>query len=44
LYFPVLLQGLIAMALAAGLLTASYLLGKKVKNRVKEWTPRSPAA
>jgi NADH-quinone oxidoreductase subunit A len=36
LYFPVLLQGLIAMALAAGLLTASYLLGKKVKNRVKD--------
>jgi len=32
----VLLQGLIAMALAAGLLTASYLLGKKVKNRVKD--------
>ena len=31
-----LLQGLIAMALAAGLLTASYLLGKKVKNRVKD--------
>jgi len=30
------LQALIAMALAAGLLTASYLLGKKVKNRVKD--------
>ena len=31
-----LLQGLIAMALAAGLLTVSYLLGKRVKNRVKD--------
>ena len=31
LYFPVLFQALIAMALAAGLLTASYLLGKKVR-------------
>ena len=36
LYFPVLLQALIAMGLAAGLLTASYLLGKKVRNRVKD--------
>ena len=36
LYFPVLLQALIAMALAAGLLTASYLLGKRVRNRVKD--------
>ena len=36
LYFPVLLQALIAMALAAGLLTVSYLLGKKVRNRVKD--------
>jgi NADH-quinone oxidoreductase subunit A len=35
-YFPVLLQALIAMALAAGLLTVSYLLGKRVKNRVKD--------
>ncbi len=35
-YFPVLLQGLIAMALAAGLLTVSYLLGQKVRNRVKD--------
>ena len=33
LYFPVLLQAVIAMGLAAGLLTASYLLGKKVRNR-----------
>src|ERR1700749_4725278 len=36
LYFPVLLQALIAMALAAGLITVSYLLGKKVRNRVKD--------
>src|ERR1043166_1513400 len=36
LYFPVLLQALIAMALAAGLLTVSYVLGKKVRNVVKD--------
>src|SRR5919206_1254076 len=36
LYFPVLLQAAIAMALAAGLLSVSYLLGKKVRNRVKD--------
>src|SRR5438477_7748994 len=36
LYFPVLLQALIAMALAAGLLTVSYLLGKRVKNKIKD--------
>ena len=36
LYFPVLLQALIAMGLAAGLLTASFLLGKRVRNRVKD--------
>jgi len=36
LYFPVLLQALIAMALAAGLLTVSYLLGQRVRNRVKD--------
>ena len=36
LYFPVLLQALIAMALAAGLLTVSRLLGKRVRNRVKD--------
>lgn len=35
-YFPVLVQALLAMALAAGLLTASYILGKKVRNRVKD--------
>ncbi len=36
LYFPVLLQALIAMALAAGLLTVSYIFGKRVRNRVKD--------
>jgi NADH-quinone oxidoreductase subunit A len=36
LYFPILLQAVIAMGLAAGLLTVSYLLGKKVRNRVKD--------
>jgi NADH-quinone oxidoreductase subunit A len=35
-YFPVLVQALLAMALAGGLLTVSYLLGKKVRNRVKD--------
>jgi NADH-quinone oxidoreductase subunit A len=35
LYFPVLVQALIAMAVAAGMLGASYLLGKRVRNRVK---------
>jgi|SRR5579872_5345006 len=35
-YFPVLVQALVAMALAAGLLSVSYLLGKKVRNKVKD--------
>src|SRR6201997_5321317 len=35
-YFPVLVQALLAMALAAGLLGVSFLLGKKVRNRVKD--------
>jgi NADH-quinone oxidoreductase subunit A len=35
-YFPVLVQALIAMGLAAGLLTASFLLGKRVRNKVKD--------
>jgi NADH-quinone oxidoreductase subunit A len=35
-YFPVLLQALVAMLLAAGLITVSYLLGKRVKDRVKD--------
>jgi NADH-quinone oxidoreductase subunit A len=35
-YFPVLLQAIIAMGLAAGLLTVSFLLGKHVRNRIKD--------
>jgi len=36
LYFPVLVQALVAMALAAGLLTVSFVLGKRVRNKVKD--------
>ena len=36
LYLPVLMQALVAMALAAGLLTASYVLGKRVRNKFKD--------
>ena len=36
LYFPVLVQAIVAMGLAAGLLSVSYLLGKRVRNRVKD--------
>ncbi len=35
-YFPVLVQALLAMAVAAGLIAVSYLLGKRVRNRVKD--------
>ncbi|HUB78010.1 MAG TPA: NADH-quinone oxidoreductase subunit A [Bryobacteraceae bacterium] len=35
-YFPVLLQALVAMVLAAGLITVSFLLGKRVRNRIKD--------
>src|SRR5271165_3967146 len=35
-YFPVLVQALLAMGLAAGLLSASFLLGKRVRNIVKD--------
>ena len=35
-YFPVLLQALVAMLLAAGLITVSRLLGKRLRNRVKD--------
>jgi NADH-quinone oxidoreductase subunit A len=35
-YFPVLLQGVIAITIAAALIFISFLLGKKVKNRVKD--------
>jgi len=30
------MQALVAMALAAGLLTASYALGKRVRNKIKD--------
>lgn len=36
LYFPVVVQAILAMALAAGLLSVSFLLGKKVRNRFKD--------
>jgi NADH-quinone oxidoreductase subunit A len=36
LYFPVLLQVVIAMAIAALMLGLSFALGKKVRNRVKD--------
>ncbi len=35
-YFPLLLQFFIAMAVAGGMLGASYLLGKRVRSRVKD--------
>ena len=35
-YFPVLLQAVIAMAVAALMLGLSYVLGKKVRDRVKD--------
>ena len=35
-YFPVLVQVLIALAVAAGMIGASALLGKRVRNRVKD--------
>jgi NADH-quinone oxidoreductase subunit A len=35
-YWPVLLQGLIALAVALGMIGISYILGKKVRNRVKD--------
>ena len=35
-YFPVLVQVAIALALASGLIGASFLLGKRVKDKVKD--------
>jgi len=35
-YFPIFLQFLIAMAVAGGMLAGSWLLGKRVRNRVKD--------
>jgi len=36
LYFPVLVQVVIAAAVAAGLVGGSFLIGKKIRNRVKD--------
>src|ERR687887_235115 len=35
-WFPVLLQAVLAMVIAAALVTISYMIGRKVKNRVKD--------
>jgi NADH-quinone oxidoreductase subunit A len=35
-YFPVLLQAIVAMVLAGALITISYVFGKRVRNRVKD--------
>jgi NADH-quinone oxidoreductase subunit A len=35
-YFPVLVQAILAMATAAGLLGVSFVLGRRVRNRVKD--------
>ena len=36
LYFPIVVQAVIAMAVAAGMVGASYLFGKRVRNKVKD--------
>jgi NADH-quinone oxidoreductase subunit A len=36
LYFPVLLQALLAVAVAAGILAASHLLGRRVRSKAKD--------
>ena len=35
-YFPVLLQGIIAVVIATAMLALSYFFGKRVRNRVKD--------
>ena len=35
-YFPILVQAVIAMGLAAALITISYVFGKRVRNRIKD--------
>ena len=35
-YFPILVQGIIAIGIAAALIVLSYLLGKRVRNAVKD--------
>jgi NADH-quinone oxidoreductase subunit A len=36
LYFPVLVQGILAIVIAAALIILSYALGKKVRNKIKD--------
>lgn len=36
LYFPLLVQALLGTVIAIGLVAASYVLGKKLKNKVKD--------
>jgi NADH-quinone oxidoreductase subunit A len=36
LYFPILVQAIIAAVLAAALIAISYIFGKRVRNRVKD--------
>jgi NADH-quinone oxidoreductase subunit A len=36
LYFPILVQCVVAAVLAAALITISYVFGKKIRNRVKD--------
>jgi NADH-quinone oxidoreductase subunit A len=36
LYFPVLVQGILAVIIAAALIIISYVLGKRVRNSVKD--------
>src|SRR6202047_52696 len=35
-YFPVLVQGLLAIIIAAALIILSYALGKRVRNKIKD--------
>ncbi len=35
-YFPILLQALLAMSVAAGILVVSHLLGRRVKSKAKD--------
>ncbi|HUI81408.1 MAG TPA: NADH-quinone oxidoreductase subunit A [Bryobacteraceae bacterium] len=36
IYFPVLVQGLLAVVIAAALIIISYVFGKKVRNKIKD--------
>ena len=35
-YFPVLVQGILAIIIAAALIILSYALGKRVRNKIKD--------